>query len=117
MDKNTPLHPIQLQYLGVRELSIRSYHPPGNTVRAKAENASLRVICPDNFDPADNEFSVSVVLEVGTEQEREVPTEGTEPYSMRIELSGFFSVDTSKFAAEHWQIGLNGEQCSCCIPF
>jgi len=101
MDKNTPLHPIQLQYLGVRELSIRSYDPPGNTVSARAENASLKVICPDNFDPAVGAFSVSVVLEIGSEQEPEVPTEGTEPYYMRIELRGFFSVDTSKFAAEH----------------
>jgi preprotein translocase subunit SecB len=87
----TTYHPMQLNYLGIRELSIKSNRPPEGTIGAAAEKVTFSLSYPDNFDATKNAFSITVALEVGMEAETE------EPYSMKIELRGFFSVDTANF--------------------
>ncbi len=89
-------HPIQLMYLGVRELFIRSNVPPDPMLGMDEKSCSYTIACPSVYNPSEEIFTVSVKMEVGTGDK-----EASDPFSMKIELVGYFSVDTSQFPAEH----------------
>ena len=94
-------HPIQLIYLGVRELAIRTNVPPDQTIEANAEKVSISIYAPSKFDPSEPQFSVGVILEAGSEPPPDKEEDPKDPFHMRIELRGYFSVDTARFAPEH----------------
>jgi preprotein translocase subunit SecB len=88
-------HPIQLQYLGVKELFIKANVPPDFSVGLEETNCCYTIASPKVYDPSLEVFAVSVTMEVGMDDKDETP------FSMKIELTGFFTVDTVRMSTEN----------------
>jgi len=87
-------HPIQLVNLGIRELFIHANVPPDATITTELDAFTITVSTP-GYDPKAKQIAVFVKLELGTDAKESTP------YSMRIELAGFFEVDETRFPVQH----------------
>lgn len=95
MDK----HPIQLVYLGIRELLIKSNIPPqpdGQLPELEEGKFRLQTGLTD-YDEENKAIGVALKLEIGIDDEEECP------FSLRIELYGHFLVDDKKFPKDKIQ--------------
>ena len=84
------LHAIQLDSVKVIELFIRSNHRPEHTTQADTAQFSL-TSSHSPYDPEKKELRVIAGVEIG------MGKKPTTPFSMKIQLMGFFTIDDSKF--------------------
>lgn len=90
------IYPVQLISLGVKELSIKSNVQPDVDVEADASKCSIRIGSTD-YDKKEKVIVVTLRLELGTS-----PNETDSPFTMKIELVGFFQVmDEIHFPIQH----------------
>ncbi len=92
------LHPIQLLWVGVKELHMRSRTRGSH--RDKVDPGQFSFMNGHNeFDPADKSISVSVLAEIGDEKHSD-----NLPFHLRVELVGHFAVMDDKFDASKIEI-------------
>lgn len=94
-DTHARVHPIQLKSLGVRELSIISNVPPDREIEADVNQCSIRIGITD-YDSKTKAIMVTLRLEYGTKRD-----DVDAPFTLKIEIVGFFEVDESQFPVQH----------------
>lgn len=99
---NTKLHPIQLQGIRVKELFLKVYDPK----QAQENDFDLPFtfkVGHSNFDAENNQIAVGVLGSVGRDIDEDCLDEDSSspnPFVIRAELVGQFSVETSLFPVE-----------------
>lgn len=110
---NMEKHPIQVKYIGVKELSLIAHVPPYAHVDVPDTNFTIS-IAHSAYDEVEKEIVVGVKIEVGLADGK--PKEDY-PYSMKIELVAFFSVQDDKFKAEHLDSWASSNAPYLLLPF
>ncbi|MEI9897189.1 MAG: protein-export chaperone SecB [Chthoniobacter sp.] len=99
------LHPIQLRFVAVRELHIKTFYPPGSSIKYSSAEAQLQ-INDAALDPETNLIQVGLVFQSGREQD---PTDAElatmrstqeQPFRLMVHIVAEFYVDVTKFPAE-----------------
>ena len=91
-------HPIQLSYLGVKELYLRSRVSPTNSIEITSSDYDL-FVAHSGYDRELKRIRVGVKVEMGM-RNREGGSGPTLPYELRVELFGDFVVDDARFVAD-----------------
>jgi preprotein translocase subunit SecB len=92
--KGPKTHPIQLEGIFVREMSIISNVPPSEEVGISANKIDFYT-AHSEYREEDKEISVSLKVECGQSEDDD------QPYSMKIDIVAYFNVDDEKFPIEH----------------
>jgi len=99
------LHPIQLRFVAVRELSIVTFYPPRPDDTYESAAAQMTTSRAP-FNPETRRIQVSLLLNSGRdrnpdENELKVLRESKEqPFRLRVHILGEFEVDTANFPIE-----------------
>jgi preprotein translocase subunit SecB len=88
------VHPIQLRFLGVKELVAKTFIPPTLEIQITkldpSSNARIRYI-PSEYDEQKRTFSAIVSVQIGTDDEDNYEL----PVYLKVSLIGIFFVDES----------------------
>jgi preprotein translocase subunit SecB len=103
------LHPIQLNFVAVRELFIETFYHSSPAFIFEPESGNLLTESGE-FDPSRNIVQVGLYYTIGidhtpTEEEAEELRNASKmPYRLRVHLIGEFQIDTDRFPID--KIGL-----------
>ncbi len=99
MSDEQKLHPIQIEGVKVRELSVRNNSPIEDNT--ELEGKFKFKVAHGKYDEESSSINVGLIIELGTPE-----VEGSkEPLDLRVHLVAKFNVDTSNFPVdklEHW---------------
>ena len=96
------LHPIQLQFVAVRELFIQTFYPPvpGENYVPEAGQLTTSVA---QFDAERKVIQISLQFKIGLDHEpseeeiSEIKSKSAQPFRIRVHLVAQFSIDTNNF--------------------
>ena len=112
MEKIIKCHPIQLQYVGIRELHIKSLVPPTSTYNydIDIDDISQGSYISD-FDEENSCITVGLKTSLGHVEGKAYP------FEFVVEIAGVFSVDVGDFAVESLDSWASGNAPVLLSPF
>ena len=99
------LHPIQLNFVAVRELFIETFYHSSPTFAFQPESGNLLTESGE-FDPVRKIIQIGLFYKIGIdhtpseEEAEELRKTSKMPYRLRVHLIGEFRIDTDKFPVE-----------------
>ena len=84
-------HPIQLEYLGVKELHVRSFVPPAKDLEIESNDMTVSIGHGD-YDEERKILCVSMGVQLGKDD-----VDCGLPLFLKVEVTGVFKVDDNRF--------------------
>lgn len=99
------LHPIQLRFVAVRELYIRTFYPPAVSAKYSPATSNLQANAAP-LDPQTNVVQIGLHFRSGRETDptdedlASMKASQEQPFRVVVQIVAEFFVDTNKFPAE-----------------